>query len=217
MKEAEQNRFSMNLADRRLQLQRYRSRRDNIDPACLEDIAIRPLDVRICEKGYLAYAFRNASGTAHCFQVIRLPSTCGGVTRREWVLDIDVPSPDAAVLGMTLQPELDLLVIVESFQQRRHALPLAFVAVNLTPLGTRALRIRTIRLSDGQPHPSFPRYEAFYPSLSYNFHDAHPIVTRFRLAMSIRNYRCRHFYVYDLLTGQLILVRSIQSPPLLKF
>lgn len=132
MEEAEQNRFSMNLADRRLQLQRYRSRWDNIDQACWEDIAIRPFDVRICEKGYLAYAFRNASGTAHCFQVIRLPSTCGGVTRGEWVLDIDVSSPDAAVLGMTLQPELDLLVIVESFQQRMYALPLAFVAVNLT-------------------------------------------------------------------------------------
>ena len=215
--EAGQNHFPTNLADRRLQLQRYRSRWDNFNQPSWEAIAIPPFEVRICEKGYLAYAFRNASDIMHHVRVIRLPSTCNGVTRGEWVIDTAMSSPDAIIIGMTLQPELDILVVIESSGQQRCALMFVFVVVSLTTLGTSVLYTRTIRLSDGQPHLTFPM-EMFQADLTLGFYDMQPFITRSRLALFMtclhpEGYIFRTLRVYDLWTRQVILVRFIRSPP----
>jgi hypothetical protein len=105
---------SMNLSDLRLQLGRYRSRWDHFDPATQETIVIPPVRTRICEKGYLAYAFDNHLNGALCVRCIRFPSTRNGVTRGEWTFDLELSSSDVAALRMTLQPELDLLFIFVS-------------------------------------------------------------------------------------------------------
>jgi hypothetical protein len=214
VEEVGQNRSLMNLADRRLQLRRYRSRWDNFNQASWEAIAVPLFEVRICEKGYLAYAFRNASDTMHRVRVIRLPSTCNGVTRGEWVIGITMSSPDAIVLGMTLQPELDLLVVIESSGQQTYVLVFVFVAISLTILGASGLYTHTIRLSDGQPHLTFPMLKTLQADLTLGFLDVQPFITRSRLALFMTHlhpegYVLRTLRVYDLWTLQIILVRFI--------
>lgn len=132
VEEVGRNRSPVNLADRRLRLRKYHSRWDSFGQASWEAIAIPLFEIRICEKGYLAYAFRNPPETRLHVRVIRLPSTCNDVTRGEWVIDVPMSTPDAIVLGMTLQPELDLLVVIESSGQQTCVPVSAFVAISLT-------------------------------------------------------------------------------------
>jgi len=208
----------MNLADRRLGLRRYHSRWDNFGEASWEAIAIPLFEIRICERGYLAYAFRDPPETRRHVRVIRLPSTCNGVTRGEWVIDIPMSSPGAVMLGMTLQPELDLLVVIESSGQQTYVPVSAFVTVGLTILDTSVLHTRTVRLSDGQPHHTFPILEMLQADLRLGFLDVQPFITKSRLALFMTHlhpegYVVRTLRVYDLWTRQVILVRFIRSPP----
>ena len=212
----------MNLADLRLQLRRYHSRWDNFNQAIWEAIAIPLFEIRICEKGYLAYAFRNASDTMHRVRVIRLPSTCNGVSRGEWDIDIVMSSPDAIVLGMTLQPDLDLLVVVESSGQQTYVIAFVSVAVSLTIMSASVLHTHTVRLSNGQPHLTFPTLEMLQADLRLGFLDVQPFITRSRLALFAMHlhpegYVVRTLRVYDLWTRQVILVRFIRSPPTFMF
>ena len=218
VEEVGQNCLPMNLADRRLQLRRYHSRWDNFGQASWEAIVIPLFEIRICEKGYIAYAFRNASDTMLRVQVIRLPSNCNGVTRGEWVIDTAMSSADAIVLGMTLQPELDLLVVIETSGQQRCALMFMFATVTLTVLGASVLHTHTVRLSDGQPHLTFPTLEMLRADLRLGFLDVQPFITRSRLALFTTHlhpegYVVRTLRVYDLWTRQVILVRFVPSPP----
>lgn len=218
VEEVGRNRFPVNIADRRLGLRKYHSRWDNFGQASWEAIAIPLFEIRICEKGYLAYAFRNPLETRLHVRVIRLPSTCNGVTRGEWVIDIPMSSPDAVVLGMTLQPELDILVVVESSGQQTCVTVSAFAVISLTILDHSVLHTRTVRLSDGQPHHTFPTLEMLQSDLRLGFLDVQPFITRSRLALFMTHihpegYVVRTLRVYDLWTRQVILVRSIRSPP----
>ena len=104
----------LDLTDRRLQLERYRSRWDHFDQVTEATFAIPPFRIQICEKGYIAYAFRNDSNAMLCAHIIRLPSTHNGVAPGEWTIDLDTLSPKDSVLGMTLQPDANLLVLVTS-------------------------------------------------------------------------------------------------------
>ena len=214
----------MNLAGRRSQLERYRSRWDRFSEAAPETVAIPEFKVRICEKGCIAYVFQNESNAALCVQVIQLPSTCNGVTRGEWVLHLDMLSPDAMVRGMTLQPELNLLVVIVYVPSggRGYVLAFSFVAIIPTILRFRALKTYTLRLSDGQPHPACPTPGAFYTELGPGSVYTRLCVTKSRLALLIKPTEMRDSYwdtvrVYELRTGQVILVRFIQfrSPRML--
>jgi hypothetical protein len=140
-----QDRSPMNLADLRSQLERYRSRLDHFDQATREVIAIPPIKTRICEKGYLAYIFQNDSNATLCARVIRLPSTCNGVTRGEWVFDLGMSPPEVVVLGMTLQPDLNLLVVVVSTDEYTCVSLFTFAAIGLTIVGVQGV---------AGPHPT---------------------------------------------------------------
>ncbi|KAF9790397.1 hypothetical protein BJ322DRAFT_1036166 [Thelephora terrestris] len=159
----------MNLADRRSQLEKYRSRWNHFDRATQETFAIPPFNFRICQKGYIAYVFRKDRNSMFCARIIRLPSTSNGVRRREWVLNLEMLPLDAIVQGITLQPELDLFVII--------------VISNAYTV----LQTYTLQLSDGQPHPALPTLEVVYadPGLGPLVVAPHLCVTRSRLAFVI--------------------------------
>jgi len=107
----------LDLTDRRLQLERYSSRWDHFDQATEAAFAIPPFTARICEKGYLAHVFLNDSNTMLCAHIIRLPSTYNGVALGEWTIDLNTLPPNDCVLGMTLQPEVNLLVLMTSSRE----------------------------------------------------------------------------------------------------
>lgn len=204
----------MNLADLRSQLEKYRSRWDHFDLATQEIIDIPPTEARIFEKGYLAYLFRTGSTDALCVRVIRLPSACNGVTRGEWVFNLETPFPAVGLLRMTLQPELDLLVVVASSDGDTYVLVLGFSAVGPTFSFSSVLRIYTLRLSDGISHPVIPTPEPIRAKPGFVFSVALPFVTGSRLAcFFVYRGLIRTLRVYELRTGQIILVCSIRSPP----
>lgn len=213
---------TINLADRRLQLERYRSRWDHFDGTAQETIDIPPVKIRICEKGYLIYIFQTNSNSTIRARVIRLPSTRNGVTKGEWVFNLEMLSPDDMVLGMTLEPELDLLVVIVSFDQQMCVLVFAFSTVGLTFSGSRRSRVNTLRLSDGQPHPTIPMFEPIRAEPGIGFLIMRPCVTRSRLAFVVVSlerpfHNASTFHVYDLWTGKIILVGFIRSPQPLTF
>lgn len=215
-----QDRSPMNLADLRLQLERYRSRWDNFDSVIPGTIAIPPVKIQICEKGYLVYAFQTDSNTALRVRVIRLPSTCNGVTRGEWVFNLEMWSPGFVVMGMTLQPELDLLVVIVSSDEYMYVLAFKLAAIGLSFLGSRMSQVHTLQLSDGQPHPAIPTPEPIREKPESEYFAIQPCVTRSRLAFLVLIPEppdtCT-FRVYELRTGQVILVWSIKSPLHLTF
>lgn len=206
----------MNLTDRRSQLRKYRSRWNHFDRATQETFIIPPAKFRIYQKGYFAYIFRNGSKTTLCARIIRLPSTCNGVTRGEWVFSLEMLPPNVIVQGMTLQPELDLLVVMVSSDQRMCVLTFALVVIALTLLGFRLLDTHMLRLSDGQPHPALPTPETVRAGPGFGIVAAYPCVTRSRLAVLIVNLRPDDWGAdmlrgYDLCTGRVVLVQFIQS------
>ena len=208
-----QDRPPMNLTDRRSQ---HRSRWNHFDRATQETFIIPPAKFRIYQKGYFAYIFRDGSKTTLCARIIRLPSTCNGVTRGEWVFSLEVLPPNVIVQGMTLQPELDLLVVMVSSDQRMCVLTFALVVIALTLLGFRLLDTHMLRLSDGQPHPALPTPETVRAGPGFGIVAAYPCVTRSRLAVLIVNLRPDDWGAdmlrgYDLCTGRVILVQFIQS------
>ena len=207
----------LNLADLRLQLGRYRSRWDSFDQATRETITIPPTKIRICEKGYLAYVLQGDSGATFCARVIRLPSICNGVTRGEWTFNLEMLSPDAMVLGMTLQPELDLLVVIVSSCGHTYVLVFILGAVGLTLLDSRVSRVHTLQLSNGRPHSTIPTPEPIRSEAGFRFLTLQPCITRYRLAFLViylqpGSQNACTFRVYELQTGQVILVQFIRPP-----
>jgi hypothetical protein len=209
-----EDRSPMDLAGLRLQLERYRSRWDHFDQATREVISIPPTKIRICEKGYLVYIFQSDSKNMLCTRVIRLPSTCNGVARREWVLNLEMLSPEVVVLGMTLQPELDLLVVVVSTGEDACVRVFTFVAICLTFSESRVSQAHTLRLSDGKPYPAIPTLEPIPTESGFRSIAVEPSVTGSRLAfvfLQLGSQGACTFRVYELYTGQTILVLSIRS------
>lgn len=201
----------MNLADLRSQLERYRAGWDHSDLAVQEIITIPQVKIQICEKGYLAYVFRNDSNAMLCVRVIRLPSTCNGVTREEWQFKLESSPPDVMVLGMTLQPEFDLLVVIVSSDPYAYVLAFTYVAAGLTlsSLGSRISHIHTLKLSNGQPHPAIPTLEPIHVQPGFRFIAAQPYVTKSRLAflyLQPGSEGACTFRVHELWTGRVILV-----------
>lgn len=120
-----QDRSFMNLADLRLRLERYRSGWEHFDSASQETIIIPPTKIQVYEKGYLAYVFQNHLDATLRVKVIRLPSARNGVVRGEWVFNLEMLPPDVVVMGIALEPELDLLVVVVSSDEYTYVLVLA--------------------------------------------------------------------------------------------
>lgn len=148
----------MNLADLRLQLERYRSRWDHFDPAPRETLALPSIKMRACEKGYLAYVFQTGSSSALFAQVIRLPSACNGVTRGEWAFDLGMSSPEVMVLGMALEPDLDLLVVVVSTEEYACVRLFSLAVVGSDALGVQGFAgpyLATLRWSTTPCHPYY--------------------------------------------------------------
>jgi hypothetical protein len=208
------DRSPMNLADLRLQLERYRSRWYRFDQVTREFITIPPIKIRICDKGYFVYIFQNNSNTMLRARVIRLPSTCNGITRREWVFNLEMLPLGVIVLGMTLQPDLDLLVVVVSNDEDTCVRLFIFVAIGLTFLESRATQAHTLRLSDGKPHHAIPTLEQIPTEPGFRSVAVELSITGSRLAFAYRRPESQDactIRVYELHTGQIILVCPIPS------
>ena len=209
------DRPSMNLADLRLQLEKYRSRWDHFDRTPRETIALPSIKMRICEKGYIAYIFQTDSSPTLSTRVIRLPSACNGVMREEWAFNLEMSSPEVMVLGMALQPDLDLLVVVVSTEEYACVRLFMFAVVGLKLLESRVSQAHTLQLSDGQPHRAIPTLEPIRSEQGFRFLAVEPCVTRSRLAfiyLQPDSQGACTFRVYELSTGRIILVCGPSGP-----
>ena len=111
---------SLTLADRRKQLDRYRSHWDSLQWVEHTSFPLPFYSDRIVDGGVICLVLvGDIGGPTTDYRFIQLPSVLRCIPSKEWT--VTVPGPQDDFQGLGLLPEEDLLVICSSMGARRYA------------------------------------------------------------------------------------------------
>jgi hypothetical protein len=143
---------SLTVADRRKQLDRYRSHWDSFQWVDHKSLPIPYHMRRIIEGGMICFVLHPAAfeDPTTDYRFIQLPSILRDIPLKEWTVH-GLPN-DFQTLG--LLPEEDLLVICSLVDRGRYGCKLDPVMIQADTVAARSFAVQLLRMSDGQPHPN---------------------------------------------------------------
>lgn len=138
------------VADRRALLERYHSRWDRLQGDKWRRVVL-PIHTKRVLEGDVLGCITEAGSNELDVHFIQLPSVSREVRLKRWVIQ-GLPKCDAA---LKINPGADLLIVPEVVNEGRYVV-WSLCRLHDDDPRFSMFRIRTLRLSDGFPHPSAP-------------------------------------------------------------